>query len=669
MISHLRLPSLWLIAWLLVACRPSSPPSGSVSGGDLVFTFAQAGVYRLSPERAPAALQDGEQSVPLWQAQTLDGPLTFFYAPVTATRSSSLDALFYKPRTPTVLVSPAPLTPLSAPNAQTTTTASLWWEQDLLYQSRAELPLPWLWARLIAPTSWQNEITLPTTASVPFTLTVRVWGQTAMPVDPDHHLQILWDGEVVGDESWEGAGVHTLTIPLVAGASGHHTLTLVAPGDTGATAEVLFLDGWGIAYQRPLDLRAEPVSWLATAPAAWIQVSAGEPIWLLDITDPLAPVAFGPAQTDASAITLATQPGHHYWAGTAAQMPVPPRQRPSGHLSPTELRTLATADEVIVGAKAFLQAAHPLVAYRQSTGLSVATLTPTQLIDHWGRGVPDASALPQFLAWRRGQGQLPSYVLLLGDAELAPWQGDTTILAERIPTAFVATPYIGETPSDVALLGDAAGDVGLGRIPAHSPDEVAAVVKKILAYEQSDKSRRHLILNDDDAEFTAFAVAIADFWQQQGDTVRHFTVAMPSARTALLDALQQGPAWLHYVGHGSPLLWSKAQILTAADASRWQTPSFVFAWTCLSGYFILSDKQSLAEQWLLAPQGGAIAVIAPTGEDVTPRQQQFADTFYRLLASSDTLGLALARTRAELGPDEIVWQYQLFGDPALRMDR
>ena len=133
----------------------------------------------------------------------------------------------------------------------------------------------------------------------------------------------------------------------------------------------------------------------------------------------------------------------------------------------------------------------------------------------------------------------------------------------------------------------------------------------------------------------------------------------------MLAALQAGPAWLHYVGHGSPLLWSQSQVLSVADAAAWDDPAIVFAWTCLSGYFILADDRSLAEQWLLASDGGAVAVIAPTVGDVTANQQPFADAVYRALPELGTLGAALARVRGHWPQQEIVWQYHLFGDPAL----
>jgi hypothetical protein len=346
-------------------------------------------------------------------------------------------------------------------------------------------------------------------------------------------------------------------------------------------------------------------------------------------------------------------------------MPLPPAQRPRQTPTEAERQALAAADYLVVGDETFLAAAQPLLDYRQSMGLHVATLTPLQLFDTWGEGVPGVTAWRNFMDWRRAQGQLPTYLLLLGDASATPWTGDEKTLAQRLPTAFVHTTYIGEAPSDAALLGEDAGAVAVGRIPARSVAEVEAAVQKTLAYEQSAKTRRHLILNDNETEFEAFAADIAAVWQQAGDDVQRFDTDAPSARDDLLSALQAGPAWLHYVGHGSPLLWAQERVLSAADATAWDDPALVFAWTCLSGYFILPDERSLAEQWLLAPQGGAVAVIAPTGEDVTPNQQPFADAVYRALLEADTLGAALTHTRAHWPQQEIIWQYHLFGDPAL----
>ncbi len=277
---HILLALLWPLLLVGACASTDTEPLSSPT----VFTFAESGVYRLPA--AEGALQRGQQPLPLWQSDTSSDPITFFYAPVTATRHSMLSALFWDAQTAAAVATPAPLPALSATDAQTTAEQLYWQEEDNSYQSEVDLERPWLWTRIIAPGQWQDTITVPAGATAPFTLTVRLWAKTAMPTDPDHHVQLLWDDALVGDETWDGAGLHTLSVPLLAAAPGQHTLTINLPGDTAALAEVVYIDGWGLAFQRPLDIRQEPATWSATAAAARIQTNPDQPMWLLDITDP-----------------------------------------------------------------------------------------------------------------------------------------------------------------------------------------------------------------------------------------------------------------------------------------------------------------------------------------------------------------------------------------------
>ncbi|RME84028.1 MAG: hypothetical protein D6775_06605 [Caldilineae bacterium] len=664
-------PAIWLILTLLLsslaACRPVSSSAPARSDGDLVLTFARAGVYRLPPDLPPAGLRYGEQSLPLFHASTPAEDFYFFYAPVTVTRQSRLDALFYETNSAPLLATPAPPILATAAQAEGTIRETIWREEDHLYRSQSDLPLPWLWSRLAAPAAWQDTVSLPVAATPPITLTLRLWGQTDLPGGPDHELRVEWDGRPLAEASWDGAGSHTLNFPLPEPAQGRHELRIEVPAREGIPADVLYLDGWGVNYARVADVRSGPVTWQALSAAMRLFKPSGEAVWLLDITDPLAPLAFGPFDAQAAEITVPTRPGHHYWAGTPAQILPPPRLRRRASIDSSARERLRLADMLVIGAEDYLRAAAPLIEHRRRAGLRVAALTPLQLTDHWGRGVPDGSALSRLLQWRQAEGRLPSFILLVGDAELAPWDGEQHLLAERIPTGFTPTHFLGETPSDVALLDDTFAAVALGRIPARAPRDVAAAVRKILAYEEDLPARRHLVLEDAGPEFGAFATAIASFWQGKGEESARIAITGPDTRARLLAELRRGPFWLHYVGHGSPLLWSQAKVLTAGDAELWQQPGIVFAWTCLSGYFVQGEEQALAERWLLSPTGGAVAVIAPSGEDITPRQQDFAQAFYHALLRAETLGEALVLARGERGRDDLSLQYQLFGDPALRL--
>jgi len=666
--------ALLLAAQLCAGCRPSSRTSANPAATAWVLTFRQSNVYRLPAAELPASgsrgeLRVGDRPLPFWRTETDAGPVIFFYAPVTVTRQSKIGALFWSTTVGAPSVRPRPLLFAEKRTTQTSAWHTVWREEDRLYRPRANLALPWFWAELAAPARWQSELALPPGAR-PYTLTLRLWSMTATAAQPDHRLRIAWDGVLLADEKWDGAGSRAWHVALPAaagGTAGRHTLTLEAPGDTGAPVDVVFVDRWGVTYRQALDIRRQAVAWWAEAESVRLRVLPGRPFWLLDITSPLAPVAFGPAEPAGPWLTLPTTPGHRYWAGTVAQMASPTGRRPRQTLSTAALSALSAADEVVVGATDYLAAARPLIELRRAQGLKVATLTPRQLYDGWGRGVPDLAVWRQFLAWRAARSRPLRFLLLLGDADLLPWDGDLTALTTAVPTTFVRTPFLGETPSDAMLVATAAEPIAVGRMPVRSVAEVRAIVAKTMAYEKLSAPPRQLLLQDADSEFAPLADDIAAFWRRRGVTVTLFAAGGPTTRADLLNALAAGPAWLHYVGHGSPLLWSQRRVLTAADADRWHAPALVCAWTCLSGYFTLPGQRSLAERWLLSPQGGAVAVIAPAGEGTTEQERLFAVAFYRALLVDDRLGVALADARARPGQWEMGRQYLLFGDPALRI--
>lgn len=663
---------LFIVAVSAGCQRASRTPVGAEQSA-WVLTVRHSDVYRLpatwlSKGASSGTLRLGDHTLPVWRAENGSISTAFFYAPVTATRQSTIGALFWRAAPAAHPFSPRPLRFIDGHTSQTNTLNTLWREEDRLYKPKADQSVPWFWTELEAPARWLDGITLPSGAQ-PCTLTLQLWGMTAMAANPDHHLRVFWDDDALADARWDGAGMRVLRFALSrAAAGGCHTILLQAPGDSGAPADVVFLDRWGVTYRRDLDVRQAAVTWQADAKAARLHVSSGRPLWLLDITSSLAPVAYGPAVPGSSWVTLATTPRHRYWAGTVAQMPFPAARHPLKTLSTAALADLAAADEVVIGANSYLDTARPLLALRREQGLTVATLTPRQLFDGWGRGVPGLDAWRNFVAWREAHGTPLRFLLLLGDANAAPWDSDSDALTTIVPTAFVRTTFLGETPSDAALVASASLPVAVGRMPVRSVAEVKAIVAKTIAYEKSTQPRRQLLLSDASPEFAPFADAIAAFWERQDGPVVRFRADVSSARPNLLETLVAGPAWLHYVGHGSPLLWSQQKVLTADDAGHWHDPALVCAWTCLNGYFILPERRSLAERWLLVPQGGAVAIIAPAGEGGTDQERLFAAAFYRALLTNDRLGAALAAARAAPGQQEMGLQYLLFGDPALRIN-
>jgi hypothetical protein len=138
------------------------------------------------------------------------------------------------------------------------------------------------------------------------------------------------------------------------------------------------------------------------------------------------------------------------------------------------------------------------------------------------------------------------------------------------------------------------------------------------------------------------------------------------SREALLEALQQGPVWMNYTGHGSLTRLCDEGLLKLEDGESWGNPALVVAWTCLAAHYVHPTQDSMAEVWLRVPRGGAVAFLGAVGETTSREQAPFLRAFYRDLVEQERLGDAwLAALRAGWSAD-VRWGYVLLGDPALR---
>jgi hypothetical protein len=332
------------------------------------------------------------------------------------------------------------------------------------------------------------------------------------------------------------------------------------------------------------------------------------------------------------------------------------------------------------------------------------------------------------------------YVVLIGDE---PSAQDSRIRAAQVmvPTNYVPakvnirwgpekeiatdTPY-GD------LDGDGIPDIAIGRIPAHSAAELAAVVRKIIRYEeQSDHGPWEKCLNivSGNGGFGAVTDAMVEAAGRQviqqtvppEYDVRHIFAASANtdskenndfvsrARAELNDG---GLAWI-YVGHGLP-----TELVYAATASGHNSmlsmrdvpdlhcgphnPLAVLV-ACYTGAMD-APRGCLGEELLLAEEG-PVAVIAatrvtmPYGNTIMGCELLRACFQDRPVAMGDILRLAQRRVLAPVSKDEPnkdqlratldgmaevlspppvdlaterrehVLMYQLIGDPLLRLHR
>lgn len=316
-------------------------------------------------------------------------------------------------------------------------------------------------------------------------------------------------------------------------------------------------------------------------------------------------------------------------------------------------------DYVVVSADTLLTQAQRLADYRkQNDGLTPLVVTTTQVFNEFGNGVSDMRAIRDFMKFlydRAPEEQLPRWLLLFGDGHydfrgiegegppLVPtYQTDESF---RLVESYTSDDYFGLLDDDEGEWrwpGSSSGtsservDVGIGRIPANSPDSARAFVDKIFQYESEEAGgvwRSEVVFTADDQYPNSWDTDIhlknaEDVLQDIVEDHPELTIQKiyehsfplvttaegrrrPGATEALRRAFDEGVLLVNYNGHGGPEGLSGEKLVTrefGASLTNTRYPILMTA-SCSVGKYDANGWQSLAEDMLMKPDGGNIAVF------------------------------------------------------------
>ena len=336
-------------------------------------------------------------------------------------------------------------------------------------------------------------------------------------------------------------------------------------------------------------------------------------------------------------------------------------------------------DFIILAPQSLRAAAQPLAALRNTQGLRTAVVTLEDIYDEWSGGAKDTAALHSFLNYARQNWSAgPQYVLFVGDASYDPRNYLGFGATDLMPTDYVNTPDF-ETASDEALVDfnqDGIGEISIGRLPARTAAQAAAMVNRTVNYVPFNGGATLVADRPDGYDFTGL--------NQTVRTMLPSTMAVTSinrqgltdeaTRSQINTALNAGPSLLQYAGHGSLETWTGAPLFNVTDAlnatnGNHRLPFFV-TMTCLNGYLQEPNGTSLAEALLQAPNGGAIAVWASSSLTLPIGQAPMDQSLFQLLynnGASPRLGDAVRGAKAGTGDQQVRQTWILFGDPTLRI--
>lgn len=571
-------------------------------------------------------------------------------------------------------------------------------------------PDAWYWDRLprtgvgasAEPVTYTVTLPLPpvnTTQAAQLTVELFSRAKAAVPDQVSNAVTVAVNGADLTTQTWNGrASVNVAhTLPANALLAGDNRITLHAE-----TPDVLYLNRITIAYPAQLRLTDAPLIFSGSAPAYRVANVAPPPlVW--EITDPHRPTALQIDATDVQQNALTFGLGVD---GNGRFIVTDEVKRPLTitHVMPTRLTPSAqAADWLAIAHSQFLAEAQRLAAYRAAAdGFAVHVVDVADVIDQYGYGLPLPGAIRAYLDEAAAWPQPPRYVTLWGDATVNPRGLDCAYSCAGVgwdtdERTFVPTDlqfvdrYQGLIPTDQTL---APPGVAIGRIGVQTAVQAAAVVDKIIYYEQQQRAwvnwrRPFLFVADapDAAGVFCESNRAAALPIPAGLAPQHLCLpanpdetAVAALQANLYAQLNETGVWLlAYRGHGSIQTWSRHGLLSVAGEDNslgaWlnSLPPLLISADCLDGHFAWPGAPSVSESLLRHTEGGSVAHWASSGlgtdyEHTVLQTALFTGIF---TDGARRLGDAILAAQAAYAAGGLhpapLTSFNLQGDPALNL--
>ncbi len=349
---------------------------------------------------------------------------------------------------------------------------------------------------------------------------------------------------------------------------------------------------------------------------------------------------------------------------------------------PSSLSTPQNAAELVIishSSPAFMAASEAWADYRRGQGFTVKVVDVRDVLDEFNFGLHGAAGIKSFLKYAYENWQEPpEYVLLMGDASYDHRNYEAFGYWDLVPTKIVATVFE-ETGSDEALgdfNDDGLAEMSIGRIPARDAAEITIALNKTMAFE-SDTTRydRGALFAYDLPDPNNFAGMSQTLRNQLPQSMAAAMVdrGAPNSQNTLIGELNTGKYIANYAGHGSSGLWAVATFFGLNNVPQLTNSDKHTIFTmlsCLNGYFIRPNSDSLAERLLKASNGGAVVTWSSSGSTTSDIQLLMGTRFFSQLAAGDIdrMGDLIRDAKAVIpaGAD-VRFSWVLLGDPMLKM--
>ena len=383
--------------------------------------------------------------------------------------------------------------------------------------------------------------------------------------------------------------------------------------------------------------------------------------------------------------------------------------------------TLNGADYIIIVHARFREAADRLANWRstsQGGGHRTKVVDINDIYNTFGDGKVHPVWIKNFLSYAYNNWTPPalSYLVLLGDGTYDFRGIDKEIhteppeVAGYIPPHYITTDSFGRTSADhwyATVSGyDEFVDFYVGRLSVETVEQADTVVDKIINYEGQRPNgawrRRIISVADDEVSnpgdhifkkslneiakdhtrlgYETVEIYLEDVIDEVEANPEQFSGALPRhvARDRIINALGEGAAIAQYAGHGGRIVWTHEAIFGNASVDKVQETEqipFMLVLSCYNGYFDAPGEPSMAEKMLRKERGGIIGMLSATRLTYGSGNEDLNRIIFDMLFQRDIRQLGTLSFDSKLeylltagtSQLDIMLEYTLFGDPALRI--
>jgi subtilisin family serine protease len=521
-------------------------------------------------------------------------------------------------------------------------------------------------------------------------LKINLQGASEAARGVDHHATFSLNGTVIGDGQWDGTRAYELNLQFsqLLLKDGMNTLQLTGLLEPGVSHSIFYLDSFDLEYQRLYQAVNNQLAMIpADSSAITVSGFSSPDIMVFDVSSPRYPQLVTSATIDHNigyqvSFIPASQPASYETVIPASmKKPVFLRAENPVHLS----RKLAGSNYLIITSQPLKEAAEELASYRQSCGLQPEVITLSDIYNSYNYGIPHPETIKKLLMDASSPSKKqPLYVVLAGEGsfDYRNLMGFSDCL---VPSLLVASPD-GLMASDTRY-GYVKGNeinpwVVIGRIPVLTPKEFYDYIAKVKAYESGVSTSSVVLLadNDDkDGDFSEDSDQMMELIPESylAETIYLSNLAVSQAKKQLINVLNRGVDYFNYLGHAGIDALAQERLLTGSDLGllhNSQALPVITLLTCMAGNFVIPSYDSLAEQLVVKADGGAIAVLSPTGMVLNGHSRDLGKEIYKEIFSGSSkkrLGEVLIKARINYYLFRnnlfIIDTYNILGDPGLEI--